>query len=314
MRARHLKYLALAFVIGCGGDGGGGGGGRGGNNPTGGTGGGSGGSGGGFGGSGGGFGGSGGGFGGSGGGLGGSGGSGGGSGGGGSGGSGGAAGMAGSGGAAGRDGGTAGMGGSGGGGTGGMAGRDGGSPGDGGGGTGGGGAGGGAGALTITVDHVPDPARNRLCFRPNACNQNGRGNISPKIDWTGIPAEAKSLVLTTEDLSNTPTVHQIICNIPVTYMGHPADAKDMVPMGAQAGYGHNGKSAWYGPGAGPPLRNYEIKIWALATPTFEGGCTGVNAPARMAMARLKGMANNKAVVLATASKILWGTQDGSMCP
>jgi len=103
----------------------------------------------------------------------------------------------------------------------------------------------GDGKLSITVDGVPDPAKMRLCFKPEATNSGG--NHSPKIDWTGVPAEAKSLVLTTEDLTGTPVCHQIICNIPPTVTGNPADAKGMIPAGAQASYGHPKKVAWYAP-------------------------------------------------------------------
>jgi Raf kinase inhibitor-like YbhB/YbcL family protein len=180
------------------------------------------------------------------------------------------------------------------------------------GGAGGGGAGGSTGMLSITVDGVPDPAKMRLCFKPEATNSGG--NHSPKIDWTGVPAEAKSLVLTTEDLTGTPVCHQIICNIPPTVTGNPADAKSMIPAGAEASYGHAGKTAWYGPGAGAPLRRYEIKIWALATPMFEGGCGGPATSSRMHCTRLKAMATDKTKVLATASQILWGEADGKGCP
>jgi phosphatidylethanolamine-binding protein (PEBP) family uncharacterized protein len=166
------------------------------------------------------------------------------------------------------------------------------------------------GPLSITVDHVPDPAKMRLCFKPEATNSGG--NHSPKIDWTGLPEGTKSLILTTEDLTPTAVCHQIICNIPPTVMGNPADAKGMVPMGAETSYGHANKTGWYGPGAG--MRNYEIKIWALATDKFEGGCSGTGTAARGHCARLKGMAGNKAVVLGTASKVLTGQASGTGCP
>jgi phosphatidylethanolamine-binding protein (PEBP) family uncharacterized protein len=166
------------------------------------------------------------------------------------------------------------------------------------------------GKLTITVDGVPDPAKMRFCFKPSATNSGG--DHSPKIDWTGVPPEAKSLILTTEDLTGTPVCHQIICNIPTTVTGNPADAKGMIPAGAEASYGHSGKTAWYGPGA--DMRNYEIKIWALATPMFAGGCGGPATSSRMHCARLKMMANDKSVVLATASQVLWGQKSGTGCP
>jgi hypothetical protein len=63
-----------------------------------------------------------------------------------------------------------------------------------------------------------------------------------------------------------------------TETGRPADAKGVILAGAQQGFGHGGKTGWYGPGAG--LRNYEVTIWALATPMLDGGCT--NAKAAMA--------------------------------
>jgi Raf kinase inhibitor-like YbhB/YbcL family protein len=152
----------------------------------------------------------------------------------------------------------------------------------------------------------------RLCFKPSATNSGG--NHSPKIDWTGVPAEAKSLILTTEDQTGTPVCHQIICNIPPTVTGNPADAKGMIPDGAQVSYGHAGKTAWYGPGAGPPLRAYQIKIWALAVPMFPGGCGGPPTSSRMHCARLKSMENDKSVVLATAVQTLWGQASGAGCP
>jgi phosphatidylethanolamine-binding protein (PEBP) family uncharacterized protein len=206
--------------------------------------------------------------------------------------------------------------------TGGSTGSTGGSSGSTGGSTGTGGSavdagtdsgGGSGGPLSITVESVPDPAKMRLCFKPEACGQNaGEKNVSPQIDWTGIPPGTQSLVLTTEDLTGTPVCHQIICNIPPTVTSHPHDSKGMIPAGAQASYGHSGKTAWYGPGA--DMRNYEIKIWALAAPMFEGGCGGAPTSSRMHCARLKEMAKDKTKVLATASKVLWGQSSGKGCP
>lgn len=144
---------------------------------------------------------------------------------------------------------------------------------------------------------------DRLCFKPEAGS--GGGDKSPKIDWTAPPAGTMSLTLMMEDLSNTPTPHQIVCNMKPTEMGRPADVKDMIPEGALKITGHNKPGhRWYGPGAG--VRNYEITIFAMATPTFPGACTN----ARATRDYLKMNKNNKAVVLDWASKVLWGSSAG----
>jgi phosphatidylethanolamine-binding protein (PEBP) family uncharacterized protein len=203
--------------------------------------------------------------------------------------------------------GTGGSSGGAGGGSGGTTGGSGGTAGDAamGGDTAGGETGGSATKLTLTVhDFVMNG--DRVCFKPEAGDDGG--NKSPRISWTGIPAAAKSLVLTTEDLSNTPTVHQIVCDIPVTVMDRPADVKGMLPPGASAGYGHNGKTAWYGPGAN--VRNYEIKVWALATEKLAGGCTGSTDAVRGIMRALKAKKDDKTLVLDSDGKVLWGSAAG----
>jgi Raf kinase inhibitor-like YbhB/YbcL family protein len=178
-------------------------------------------------------------------------------------------------------------------------------------GSGGGGGSGGAPntKLTITVDGVT--MGDRLCFKPEASNSGG--NHSPKIDWTGIPAGTQSLVLTMYDQSNT-TPHRIVCNIPPTVMGQAADIKAVIPDGAQVSTGHSKPdNAWYGPGAGGNAHSYEIRIWALSTPTLEGGCTMSGAaPTRAVYDKLKNAPPT--LVLASDFKVLWGNVNGMCTP
>jgi phosphatidylethanolamine-binding protein (PEBP) family uncharacterized protein len=165
------------------------------------------------------------------------------------------------------------------------------------------------GKMMITVDF--DPATStptRLCFKPEAGS--GGGDKSPKTDWTTPPAGTQSLVLMMEDLSNTPTPHQVVCNMKPTETGRPADVKATLPEGAQAGTGHNKPmDRWYGPGAG--VRNYEITIFALATPMLQGGCGPGSTKAKAARDYLKMNKNNKAVILDFDSKVLWGSAGGA---
>ncbi len=163
--------------------------------------------------------------------------------------------------------------------------------------------------LTITVDGTQ--MGDRLCFKPEASNSGG--NHSPKIDWTGIPAGTQSLVLTMYDQSNT-TPHRIVCNIPPTVMGQAADIGTAIPDGAQVSTGHSKpNNAWYGPGAGGDAHAYEIRIWALSTPTLEGGCSMSGAvPTKAVYDKLKSAPAT--LVLASDFKVLWGNVNGMCTP
>ena len=91
-------------------------------------------------------------------------------------------------------------------------------------------------------------------------------NKSPALMWTNPPAGTMSFVVTLLDKTNT-NIHWAACNIPATRDGacRPHIAAANLPMGAQQ------TGTWYGPGAGD-VHQYEYKVWALKTPTLEGGC------------------------------------------
>jgi phosphatidylethanolamine-binding protein (PEBP) family uncharacterized protein len=164
---------------------------------------------------------------------------------------------------------------------------------------------GGAFALTIT-GFTPGP-NGRNCYPPAS---NSMGNKSPKMDWGPTPAGTKSYVLTTEDKSDSGP-HQVMCNITPDITGFPMDIGKMVPPGAETGTRHKeaGGNFWYGPGAGG-VRQYEIRIWAMAVDKLPGGCKN-RAGALAAFKYLKDNMNNKAVVIATDGKSFWGNVNGA---
>jgi hypothetical protein len=85
----------------------------------------------------------------------------------------------------------------------------------------------------------------------------------------------------------------------------------MVPAGAEWGVRHANKATvgWYGPGA-DNVRQYEIRIWAIATDKLPMGCNG-SAAAVAAFRYLKTNMNNKSVVIATDGKSFWGNRRGA---
>jgi phosphatidylethanolamine-binding protein (PEBP) family uncharacterized protein len=110
------------------------------------------------------------------------------------------------------------------------------------------------------------------------------------------------------------TPHRIVCNIPPTETGQAADIGTMVPAGAMVSTGHNKpNNMWYGPGAGGDAHSYEIAIWALSTPTLEGGCSMSGAtPTRAVYNKLK--TAPATLVLAHDAKVLWGNVNGMCTP
>jgi Raf kinase inhibitor-like YbhB/YbcL family protein len=98
-------------------------------------------------------------------------------------------------------------------------------------------------------------------------------DLSPALDWTGVPEAAKSLVLIVDDpdapdprAPKTTWVHWVLYNLPPTARGLPeAIASKDLPSGTCAGK-NDWKRTGYG-GPCPPIgrHRYAHKLYALDT-------------------------------------------------
>jgi Raf kinase inhibitor-like YbhB/YbcL family protein len=96
-------------------------------------------------------------------------------------------------------------------------------------------------------------------------------NISPPLQWTGIPANAKSFVLIIDDpdapdpaAPRMTWVHWLLYNIPVTTSSLAEGiAPNALPKGTLSGRGDNKKTTYGGPC--PPIgcHRYFHKLYAL---------------------------------------------------
>lgn len=99
-------------------------------------------------------------------------------------------------------------------------------------------------------------------------------NASPEISWTGVPANAKSLVLMMEDpdaASPSPVFHWLLSNIPPNAGSLPGGPGflEMLPAVGNviAGANFPGKVGYYGPRppSGDPAHHYHFQVFALDT-------------------------------------------------
>ncbi len=119
-----------------------------------------------------------------------------------------------------------------------------------------------------------------LTIQSSAFNHNGAipsrytcdgENISPPLSWSGVPENAKSLVLIVDDpdapdpkAPKTTWVHWVLYNVPPAAAGIPeAVAPDALPRGTQQGL-NDWKRTDYG-GPCPPIgrHRYFHKLYAL---------------------------------------------------
>jgi phosphatidylethanolamine-binding protein (PEBP) family uncharacterized protein len=108
-------------------------------------------------------------------------------------------------------------------------------------------------------------SNNRLCHKKESTGSGGQ--ISPALNWTGLPADTKSIVVSLKD--RDAGTHWVMWDIPPTVMGLPRDINAaMKPEGSK------NSGAWYGPGAGLPYHNYEYRVWAMKVPMLPNGCAG----------------------------------------
>jgi len=123
-------------------------------------------------------------------------------------------------------------------------------------------------AATISVS---SPAFGESAAIPKQYTQDG-ANMSPPLRWSGVPTEARELVLVVEDPDApmpNPVVHWILIGIPPTTSALPENlpmGPGMVdPAGAQHGRNYNGEQSYTGPK--PPIghgvHHYHFQIFAL---------------------------------------------------
>lgn len=95
-------------------------------------------------------------------------------------------------------------------------------------------------------------------------------NVSPALSWSGVPAEAKSIVVMMEDPDSglKPTTHWLLANLPPTTTSLPENvSKDDRYGDAIQGSNISGKPGYFGPR--PPVddkpHTYHFQVFALDT-------------------------------------------------
>lgn len=99
-------------------------------------------------------------------------------------------------------------------------------------------------------------------------------NVSPALQWYGVPKETKSLVLIFDDpdipagiknSSGEPIAvwdHWVLFNIPASVVELPEDVRDL-PKGTRCGKLSNGGEEYHGPCPPDKRHNYFFKLYAL---------------------------------------------------
>ena len=95
-------------------------------------------------------------------------------------------------------------------------------------------------------------------------------DVSPEISWTGVPSNAKSLVVMMEDpdAALKPVTHWILANLPPNVTGLPENVMKEAKYGdAMQGANIKGKPGYYGPQPPPGDKphNYHFQVFALDT-------------------------------------------------
>jgi Raf kinase inhibitor-like YbhB/YbcL family protein len=119
-----------------------------------------------------------------------------------------------------------------------------------------------AAAMTLSsadvAPHSPIPAAQ---IYPRCGGQ----NISPQLSWSGVPAGAKSLVLTMIDQDVKPALwsHWIVVDLPASATGLPRGVKAL-PGGA-AVVSNFGDAGYDGPcpPTGTGVHHYQFTLWAM---------------------------------------------------
>ena len=95
-------------------------------------------------------------------------------------------------------------------------------------------------------------------------------DVSPEISWTGVPNNAKSIVVMMEDpdAALKPVTHWIVANLPPNLTGLPENVLKTEKYGdAVQGGNHTGKHGYYGPMPPPADKphKYHFQVFALDT-------------------------------------------------
>jgi Raf kinase inhibitor-like YbhB/YbcL family protein len=124
--------------------------------------------------------------------------------------------------------------------------------------------------LTLTTSAFEDGA-----VIPNKYTQSDSNPISPKLDWTNVPAGVVSFVLIMHDPDTAPQkkvediLHWMAFNIPASATGLPegVPATAALPDGTVQAKSFRGAVGYLGPGAGAagPYHHYTWELFGLDT-------------------------------------------------
>jgi len=99
-----------------------------------------------------------------------------------------------------------------------------------------------------------------------ACLSYGQ-NVSPALDWSGLPQGTQNLALTVTDPDAAGFVHWVVYHIPANLDGL---AEGSLPAGVDQGSNGFGASAWGGPCPPSGTHRYVFTLYALdATPDLK---------------------------------------------
>jgi Raf kinase inhibitor-like YbhB/YbcL family protein len=127
------------------------------------------------------------------------------------------------------------------------------------------------------------------------------GNMSPELEWSGVPAGTKSFVITLfdGDVHDSPSGwwHWVLYDVPATVtklpMGAGSERKSLMPAGAVEARTDLGTEAYHGPcpDKGDPPHHYIFTIYAVGVATLHvpPGASGAMVTS-MALGDLKGKA------------------------
>ena len=94
-------------------------------------------------------------------------------------------------------------------------------------------------------------------------------DLSPQLVWSGVPAQAKSLVLIVDDpdapdpkAPKMTWVHWVLYDLPLSQGGLPEDARSL-PAGTRQGKNDWKRTGWGGPCPPVGRHRYFFKLYAL---------------------------------------------------